>query len=1810
MNRFKKRRNWQPSRGSRCQFETLETRRVLTNEIRVALEESVLSIQGTEQSDTAIVSLENGLLSIQGNSTVFHFPSEGVSEIRFNGGPGSDLFENATGIPSEARGGTGADELIGGSAADRLYGHGGEDRLQGRGGDDILDGGDDNDHFKFAGEWRGSDTIRDASGIDTLDFSESSWAASIDLSDAGLQIVTEVESSVPFWQNPDDRFDVNADESMSAIDALLVINDLNRTGSRQLPLYSDKGADVFFDVSGDSFVSAVDPLLVINRLNGSTSELPQPESEVRYVQEHAAIRLGNAIIENVIGSPFDDVLAGNDSANILDGRSGDDQLLGAGGNDVILAGPGEDESMGGSGQDTFRIEAKDSGTLTIYASADSGGDILDLSAYSTGVTVDLQVIEELQAVAPNLSLVFWNGDSSTDSAVPITTVIGSDFDDTLAGNELSNDLFGGFGNDTLIGRENADMLVGGPGQDVLLGGGGIDLIEGGNDNDRLDGGAGDDKLVFAGSNLGLDRIHYQADAGEDLLDFAEFEAAITLDLANTGQAQTVAPGDLRLRIDARAAALHVKGSMYDDIIVGGPFANRLYGLAGRDQLRGSFGNDVLFGGADDDQLFGDVGDDWLNGEAGGDTLLGGTGSDRYVFSGTELGNERIVGEAHFLDTDTIDFSALEQSVNIDLQLNNISQAIGDRGTLTLVSDPLVIPSNPPQVLPNESAAIENIVGTRFSDELIGNRTNNHLEGRDGNDQLEGNAGHDVLDGGAGEDGISGDSGDDRLLGGDGGDTLVGGSGDDSYHFQAGDRGHDRIHEKQNVDFDTLDFTEFDRPVVLDSSLNQILQSIASESFLTLISEVYSIPTNPPIFYPHLSAAVEQVIGSSLDDRIAGNPRNNEIDGREGNDVISGAGGADILLGGPGYDELEGGTGNDHLEGQADVDELTGGDGDDTYFFGSGDLGTDFVVEMHDGGDDTLDFFDHEAPLDLTLLPNNHLQEVSDDLSLMLIADMYFIQQSDPHSPIPVPGINNAIEQVKGTRFDDNITGNWLDNILRGRKGADTIKGNAGDDQIFGEEGEDILYGDAGEDRVHGGEHDDTIYGGDQNDLLHGYTGDNLFPDYRNDPLDIACFTIIQGELLIEECEIVFPQKDAVYASGGKLFIFGTDQADQVSIRNFGSSYRVELNGDRSTFPTTDVHEIFFKGLDGDDFFHNQTSLPATMLGGEGNDTLLAGDGDDTVHGGGGNDYLDGAGGSDDLRGGSDHDIIWGGSGENKLKGGSSNSPSQRDILFQESSTDSVENGWVVDKTRNSDDYQDYLTELFVNFVDQHGLVLELKNSIYDDPSVGFEGEVDIPNRDFVGLNEKLTANQNLASDLNLADVRKGAGDSVLRTSFALATAAQEGNYNNTYRFLKALLSTFNGDQPSRHPESKVGTEDVNPNFSRDQFAGALNGIFFAWEFGKQENHQDIRDLARKLVRKYVKALHINAGVLSSEGDTEFSTILPPQALMLEDLAFEMGIGFSFESYMGDMLTFYIDHAIETLIDPIKDQLYDEILEALGKPTIKIPPLETTISGCAGVSINGKCYGKTFSEKLSFYGGSTHKLPMNLRHQLANTITNTLIPTDILKLFRVARQAENLVEEVINDKKSIVYDMLEDVGVPGQKCLAGICLDVRASLTELVFAPTIWMSPFKSILDPIIDRFFSTSRVLWFNASFLQMAASYQGKNPSQYWGLQFGLLPHIWLDAKHPIEAELTGLLRDLAQSTLKNHRNGLLDFVAHELSTNHGEYGSTRSWVMNSWPREFEHVSSMWERSEEQQETAFDGDHQGKHAAIDFLFLYALVRF
>ncbi|WP_458718113.1 retention module-containing protein [Pseudomonas gregormendelii] len=174
-----------------------------------------------------------------------------------------------------------------------------------------------------------------------------------------------------------------------------------------------------------------------------------------------------------------DTHGGSDAANVtisyqdghtLTGTAGDDVLvagtgnnvLNAGdGNDVLTAGTGNNELHGGAGNDLLF-----SGAGNDLLDGGAGIDTVSYAHATSGVTVDLGLL-----TAQN------TGGAGTDTLTGLENLTGSNFNDSLMGDNNSNIITGGLGNDVLNGGGGDDFLIGGLGNNTLTGGAGADTFQ-------------------------------------------------------------------------------------------------------------------------------------------------------------------------------------------------------------------------------------------------------------------------------------------------------------------------------------------------------------------------------------------------------------------------------------------------------------------------------------------------------------------------------------------------------------------------------------------------------------------------------------------------------------------------------------------------------------------------------------------------------------------------------------------------------------------------------------------------------------------------------------------------------------------------------------------------------------------------------------------------------------------------------------------------------------------------------------------------------------------------------------------------------------------------------------------------------------------------------------------------------------------------------------------------------------------------------------------------------------------------------------
>ena len=166
----------------------------------------------------------------------------------------------------------------------------------------------------------------------------------------------------------------------------------------------------------------------------------------------------------IVGTPGDDVLIGTSKNDVICGLDGGDILRGLGGNDLLRAGPGWDELYGGGGRDLLSggdgPDLLRGGTgADVFSGGEAGRDDVDRVAYwgyRVGVTVTI-------GDGPNDGAAGEGDDVQGD----VENLSGGKGDDTLIGNDASNDIRANGGNDRLVGGLGRDWLISGDGDDSI-----------------------------------------------------------------------------------------------------------------------------------------------------------------------------------------------------------------------------------------------------------------------------------------------------------------------------------------------------------------------------------------------------------------------------------------------------------------------------------------------------------------------------------------------------------------------------------------------------------------------------------------------------------------------------------------------------------------------------------------------------------------------------------------------------------------------------------------------------------------------------------------------------------------------------------------------------------------------------------------------------------------------------------------------------------------------------------------------------------------------------------------------------------------------------------------------------------------------------------------------------------------------------------------------------------------------------------------------------------------------------------------------
>jgi serralysin len=353
------------------------------------------------------------------------------------------------------------DSITGDSGHNFLRGNGGNDTLRGGNGNDILRGGDGHDFLRGGS---GADSLQGSDGYDWAFYDTSNAAVFVNLADGsaetGGHAQGDVLSSIERILGSQYNDSITGDSGHNFLrgyggnDTLRGGNgnDILRGGDGHDFLRGDSGADSLQGGDGLdwAFYDTSNAAVFVNLAIGSPKTGGHAQGDVL------------TSIERILGSQYNDIITGDNAHNFLRGNGGNDTLRGGNGNDILRGGDGHDVLRGDSGADSLQ-----------------GSDGYDWAFYDTSNA----------AVVINLanSTAETGGHAQGDVLSSIERILGSQYNDSITGDDSHNFLRGNGGSDTISAGAGNDYVRGGDGQDFLRGGSG---------DDTLEGGAGDDTFYF------------------------------------------------------------------------------------------------------------------------------------------------------------------------------------------------------------------------------------------------------------------------------------------------------------------------------------------------------------------------------------------------------------------------------------------------------------------------------------------------------------------------------------------------------------------------------------------------------------------------------------------------------------------------------------------------------------------------------------------------------------------------------------------------------------------------------------------------------------------------------------------------------------------------------------------------------------------------------------------------------------------------------------------------------------------------------------------------------------------------------------------------------------------------------------------------------------------------------------------------------------------------------------------------------------------------------------------------------------------
>ncbi len=377
-------------------------------------------------------------------------------------------------------------------------------------------------------------------------------------------------------------------------------------------------------------------------------------------------------------------------------------------------------------------------------------------------------------------------------------------------------------------------------------------------------------------------------------------------------------------------------------------------------------------------------------------------------------------------------------------------------------------------------------------------------------------------------------------------------------------------------------------------------------------------TTATFFMAAVAHTATNITGSAGPDNLVSAVASSSVDGGAGNDSITGGAGNDTLIGGDGADTLIGAAGNDSITGNAGNDSVTAGGGNDTILGGDGNDNINLEGNLAAG--DSLVGGDGTDTLLLTRSTTSPTAAASVSVSGFENLRLDGADGAAATAVTLTNFVNNAF-----TRLNNNVSGSGA---VAYSSAQDSL-GTLGLQNTTAHTGSITLTR-----LVDGPANTLAIAIGDTASTAAAGIAETAVTVNDEEFLTITSSGFATGNAITT---LSATDAISITLTGTRELTIGTLTALDVLTTLNASAFTGALSVGATA--VTNSANMTITG---------PTSVPATISGGQGNDTINAGIGNDSLLGGDGNDSITAGAGNDTVIGGAGTDILIGGDGTDTI----------------------------------------------------------------------------------------------------------------------------------------------------------------------------------------------------------------------------------------------------------------------------------------------------------------------------------------------------------------------------------------------------------------------------------------------------------------------------------------------------------------------------------------------------------------------------------